>query len=109
MFNYITPTHHKYCRICYITIYNRQGLIYACWAVLEDFASVMRQTTAATKEQATAGSEVARQVDMSSQESTAIASAITEMSATTNEVARTAADLNLLAEEIQARVRVFQV
>ncbi|MBP1627569.1 MAG: chemotaxis protein [Holophagaceae bacterium] len=77
--------------------------------ILEEFASLMKQTTTATAEQASAGADVARQVDMSSQEAVAIASAITEMSATTNEVARTSADLHQLAEDIQNQVRVFKI
>ncbi|WP_005032103.1 HAMP domain-containing methyl-accepting chemotaxis protein [Holophaga foetida] len=77
--------------------------------ILEEFASIMRQTTTATSEQAAAGADVARQVEMGSHEAIAIASAITEMSATTNEVARTSADLHQLAEGIQSQVRSFKI
>jgi len=77
--------------------------------ILEEFAGLMRQTTTATAEQATAGADVARQVEMSSHEAEAIASAITEMSATTNEVARTSAELHQLAEGIQTQVRRFKI
>jgi len=76
-------------------------------SILNEFAEVMRETTAATTEQSAAGADVANQVDLSSQESEAIASAITEMSATTNEVARTSSDLHRLAEDIQNQVRIF--
>jgi len=77
--------------------------------ILDEFVSIMRQTTTATSEQASAGADVARQVEMSSHEAVAIASAITEMSATTNEVARTSSDLHQLAEGIQAQVRAFKI
>ncbi|WP_005032106.1 methyl-accepting chemotaxis protein [Holophaga foetida] len=77
--------------------------------ILDEFAAIMQQTSTATSEQASAGADVARQVEMSSQEAIAIASAITEMSATTNEVARTSADLHQLAEGIQSQVRTFKI
>nr|WP_320131432.1 methyl-accepting chemotaxis protein [uncultured Holophaga sp.] len=76
---------------------------------LEGFAGLMQQTTHATREQAATGTEVARQVEMTSQESTAIASAITQMSATTTEVARTSSELHRLAEDLQLKVASFTV
>ncbi|MBP1627253.1 MAG: chemotaxis protein [Holophagaceae bacterium] len=78
-------------------------------SVLDDFASSTRQATAATAEQATAGNEVARQVEGNAQEAVAIASAITEMSATTSEVARTSTDLHQLAEGLQVKIQAFRV
>jgi len=77
--------------------------------ILDDFATSTRQAAAATAEQANAGGEVARQVEMNAQEAISIASAITEMSATTNEVARTSTDLHQLAEGLQVQIAAFRV
>nr|WP_320133336.1 methyl-accepting chemotaxis protein [uncultured Holophaga sp.] len=77
--------------------------------VLDDFASSTRQAAAATSEQATAGGEVARQVETSSQEAQSIASAVTQMSATTGEVARTSSDLHRLAEELLLQIEHFRI
>ncbi|MBP1625806.1 MAG: chemotaxis protein [Holophagaceae bacterium] len=76
---------------------------------LEQFALHTRQAAAAMAEQSNAGGEVARQVDQTVQEAVAVASAATQMSATTSEVARTAADLAQLAEGLQAQVARFRV
>jgi len=91
------------------TVATSVGTLKQIRTILEEFASLMKQTTTATAEQASAGADVARQVDMSSQEAEAVASAITQMSATTNEVARTSADLHQLAEDIQNQVRIFKI
>nr|WP_320131209.1 methyl-accepting chemotaxis protein [uncultured Holophaga sp.] len=77
--------------------------------ILDEFGTLMRETTSATTEQAAAGADVARQVEMSNSESVAIASAITEMSSTTNEVARTSSDLHQLAEGLQGKVSLFRL
>ncbi|WP_005036796.1 methyl-accepting chemotaxis protein [Holophaga foetida] len=76
---------------------------------LEQFAMQTRESAAAMAEQSNAGGEVARQVDQTVQEAVAVASAATQMSATTSEVARTAADLAQLAEGLQAQVAQFRV
>ncbi|WP_005037904.1 methyl-accepting chemotaxis protein [Holophaga foetida] len=78
-------------------------------SVLDDFAASTRQAAAATAEQASAGNDVARQVEGNAQEAIAIASAITEMSATTTEVARTSADLHQLAEGLQVQIGRFSI
>nr|WP_320133341.1 methyl-accepting chemotaxis protein [uncultured Holophaga sp.] len=77
--------------------------------VLDDFASSTRQAAAATSEQTTAGGEVARQVETSAQEAQSIASAVTQMSATTGEVARTSSDLHRLAEALLVQIGNFKV
>jgi len=76
---------------------------------LEQFADQTREAAAAMVEQSNAGGEVARQVEHTVQEASAVASAATQMSATTSEVARTAADLAQLAEGLQAQVARFRV
>jgi len=48
-------------------------------------------------------------VETSAQESTTVASAIVQMSASTNEVARTASQLHQLSEGLQAQVRHFKL
>jgi methyl-accepting chemotaxis protein len=52
---------------------------------------------------------VARQVDTSVNEATSIASASAQMTATTNEVARTATELAALSSELQTQVRKFKL
>jgi len=78
-------------------------------SVLDDFAASTRQAAAATAEQASAGGEVAHQVEAEAQEAESIASAITQMSASTHEVARTSTDLHHLAEELQLQLSSFRV
>jgi len=74
---------------------------------LDEFASKTRQVAAATVEQARAGSDVARQVDSSSQEAAAVATAIAQMSLANQEVSRTASELTLLADGLQQQVAGF--
>ncbi|MBP1627255.1 MAG: chemotaxis protein [Holophagaceae bacterium] len=78
-------------------------------SVLDEFAASTRQAAAATAEQANAGGEVAQQVEGSAQEAITIASAITEMSATTQEVAKTSTELHRLAEGLQLQIAAFKV
>jgi methyl-accepting chemotaxis protein len=76
---------------------------------LDQFSVQTRESVSATKEQAKTGAEVARQVDSSAGESSAIASATHEMSSTTHEVSRTAHDLASLAHDLQARIHRFRL
>nr|WP_320133455.1 methyl-accepting chemotaxis protein [uncultured Holophaga sp.] len=77
--------------------------------LLEAFAETTRQAASATEDQAQASGVVAREVKENAGEAIAIASAITEMSATTSEVARTTTELHRLAEELQERVGRFKL
>ena len=74
---------------------------------LDEFASQVRAMAVAAVEQSSVGAEVARQVETSAQGSATVASAISEMSASTTEVARTAAHLHQLSEGLQSQVRHF--
>jgi len=76
---------------------------------LDQFAVQTRASVAATKEQAKTGTEVAKQVDGSVNESASIASATHEMSSTTQEVSRTASELAGLASQLQEQVRKFRL
>ncbi len=76
---------------------------------LADFAGQTRTVAAATVEQASAGADVSRQVDTSSQQAIAVASAVTQMSASNSEVARTAQELTKLSEDLQSKVRHFKL
>jgi methyl-accepting chemotaxis protein len=60
---------------------------------LDKFAIQTRNSVNSTKEQANTGSEVAKQVDATVREASAIASATHEMAANTSEVSRTAHDI----------------
>jgi uncharacterized protein YoxC len=71
---------------------------------LDSFAVRTKSSVEAAGEQSKAGAEVARQVDTSVNEATAIASASNEMSSTTNEVARTAEELARLATTLKSRM-----
>jgi methyl-accepting chemotaxis protein len=76
---------------------------------LDLFATQTRASVSATKEQATTGGEVAKQVENSLEDSTTIASATHEMSATTREVSRTASELADLASQLQKQVQMFKL
>jgi len=76
---------------------------------LDEFASQVRAMAVAAGEQSNVGAEVARQVETSAQGSATVASAISEMSASTTEVARTAAHLHQLSEGLQSQVRHFRL
>ncbi|MCL1908978.1 MAG: methyl-accepting chemotaxis protein [Holophagaceae bacterium] len=76
---------------------------------LDQFAVQTRESVASTQEQASAGAEVARQVEQSVQEAAAVASATNQMSATTSEIARTAHDLAQFAANLQAEVHKFKL
>nr|WP_320131852.1 methyl-accepting chemotaxis protein [uncultured Holophaga sp.] len=76
---------------------------------LDEFSGHVRSMAAAAMEQASAGSEVARQVETSAHESATVASAIIQMSASTGEVARTASELHQLSERLQDQVRQFRL
>ncbi len=77
-------------------------------ASLEQFAAQTRQVGVATMEQSRAGAEVARRVEQNVLEATATASATAQMSATTNEIARTITDLAQVAERLQGLARQFK-
>jgi methyl-accepting chemotaxis protein len=77
-------------------------------ASLEQFAAQTRQVGVATMEQSRAGAEVARRVEQNVQEATATASATAQMSATTNEIARTICDLAQVADRLQTLAHQFK-
>ena len=85
------------------------GLLHKIRASLDQFAIQTRESVASTQEQASAGSEVARQVEESVNESVTVASATAEMSATTSEVAHTAMELAHLASGLQNQIRRFRL
>jgi methyl-accepting chemotaxis protein len=89
------------------TVNTTVGILGTIRNSLGEFATQTRQVAAATVEQASAGADVARQVDTSSQEAIAVASAVTQMSAATTEVAKTAQELTRLSENLQSKVRHF--
>jgi len=76
---------------------------------LDQFAVQTRESVASTKEQSKAGTEVAKQVDTSVNESASVASAAAEMAATTSEVAKTSTELANLAANLQTQVRKFKI
>jgi methyl-accepting chemotaxis protein len=76
---------------------------------LDQFAVQTRESVSATKEQAKTGTEVAKQVEASVNESASIASATHEMASTTQEVTHTASDLAELAADLQKQVRRFRL
>jgi methyl-accepting chemotaxis protein len=76
---------------------------------LDQFAIRTRESVASSGEQATAGQEVAKQVEMTVENTKGVASAIAEMSATTSEIARTAHDLAELSQRLQNRVLMFKL
>jgi methyl-accepting chemotaxis protein len=77
--------------------------------ILDGFAQQTRTTVAASAEQSKEGMEVSRRVEESVRESTATASAATEMSATTNEISHTASDLADLAGALRSQVQKFKL
>ena len=85
------------------------GLMHTIRDSLDKFAVLTRESVASTAEQAKAGEDVARQVEVSVNESSSVASATTEMSTTTSEVARTATELAKLASDLQVRIRHFKL
>lgn len=91
------------------TVSTTVGTLKAIRSALDTFASQMKTIASATVEQASAGADVARQVDSSAQEATTVASAIIQMSASTAEVARTASQLNELADGLQVQIRRFKL
>jgi methyl-accepting chemotaxis protein len=76
---------------------------------LDQFAVQTRESVTATKEQAKTGTEVAKQVEASVNESASIASATHEMASTTQEVTHTASDLAELAADLQKQVQRFRL
>jgi methyl-accepting chemotaxis protein len=74
---------------------------------LDEFVDQTRRVAGATVEQASAGADVARQVEASTQEAITVANAIAQMSVANQEVARTAMDLTQLSEALQAQVGRF--
>jgi methyl-accepting chemotaxis protein len=78
-------------------------------AGLEQFAAQTRQVTVATLEQSRSGSEVARLVEQSVQDASATASATSQMSATTTEIAHTAMDLARVGEQLRSLVQRFKL
>jgi methyl-accepting chemotaxis protein len=84
-------------------------LLHKIRASLDQFAVRTRESVVSTSEQASAGADVAKQIDHSANESAAIASATAEMSATTGEIARTASDLARYASELHEQVRQFKL
>ena len=78
-------------------------------ASLTAFGRLAGHIAQATTEQSRTGEEAARQVEAGVQESIQTASAATELSATTDEVARTARDLAQVAETLARQISVFQV
>jgi methyl-accepting chemotaxis protein len=84
-------------------------LLHTIRAILDQFATRTRESVAASSEQASAGADVARQVEHSVSESTAVASATMQMSATTSEIARTASELANLASDLSSLVHLFRL
>ncbi|MCL1893639.1 MAG: methyl-accepting chemotaxis protein [Holophagaceae bacterium] len=78
-------------------------------ASLDQFAIQTRESVASTEEQSKAGSEVAKQVENSVSESVTVASATSQMTATTGEIARTATELAGLASGLQSQIRKFKL
>ncbi|NTV73015.1 MAG: methyl-accepting chemotaxis protein [Holophaga sp.] len=76
---------------------------------LEQFAAQSRQVTTATVEQSRAGMEVAKRVEQSVEEAIATASATAQMSATTQEIARTASDLARVGERLNSLAMRFKL
>jgi methyl-accepting chemotaxis protein len=76
---------------------------------LDQFAVKTRESVSATREQSKAGTEVVRQVEKSVTEAVAVASASSDMTATTNEVSRTATELANLASQLQGDIRRFRL
>jgi methyl-accepting chemotaxis protein len=76
---------------------------------LTAFGQVASHIAQATEEQRRTGEEAARQVEHGVQESIQTASAATQLSASTDEVARTAKDLAQVAETLAGQVAIFRV
>jgi methyl-accepting chemotaxis protein len=76
---------------------------------LTAFGRLASHIAQATSEQSRTGEEAARQVERGVQESIQTASAATQLSATTDEVARTAKDLSQVSETLARQISVFQV
>jgi methyl-accepting chemotaxis protein len=74
---------------------------------LTRFADRTRQISAATAGQSRASQDVARRVEHSVQEAAGSAAATSQMSASTGEIARTAADLAQVADRLRAQVEAF--
>ncbi|MCL1909189.1 MAG: methyl-accepting chemotaxis protein [Holophagaceae bacterium] len=85
------------------------GLLYEIRASLDQFAVQTRGSVASSSEQASAGADVAKQIERSAEESQSIASATAEMAATTTEVARTANELACLASDLQTQIAKFKL
>jgi methyl-accepting chemotaxis protein len=78
-------------------------------AGLDAFANETRRVAQASVEQARAGSDVARQVEASTQEAHTVAQAVGQMSLANQEVVRTALELTRLAEGLQRQVAHFSL
>ena len=76
-------------------------------ASLARFADQTRHISAATAEQSLASQEVAQRVWHSVQGAAASATATAQMDATTHEIARTAADLAKVADQLRVQVAAF--
>jgi methyl-accepting chemotaxis protein len=85
------------------------GLLSKIRSSLDQFAVQTRAAVEATVEQSKAGTEVAKQVEESVREATSTASAASQMSATTSEVARTSHGIADLASSLQAQVHKFKL
>jgi len=91
------------------TVSTTVGTLEAIRTGLDEFADQTRRVASATEEQARAGTDVARQVETSSQEAINVAHAIAEMSVANQEVARTAMELTRLSEGLQQQVAGFRL
>jgi len=78
-------------------------------ASLDQFSLQTRAAVDATKEQARAGSDVAKQVGESVHEAASMASAASQMASTTSEIARTASELAGLAASLQGEIHKFKL
>jgi methyl-accepting chemotaxis protein len=83
-------------------------LLHTIRTSLDQFSVHTRESVAASSEQASAGADVAKQIEHSAQESHAVASATAEMAATTTEISRTASALAQFATHLNEQVRKFK-
>jgi len=76
---------------------------------LDHFAVKTKESVVSTKEQSKAGAEVAKQVEDSVGEATAVANSSVEMTTTTSEIARTATELSNFATHLQIEIKKFKL
>ncbi|MCL1909112.1 MAG: methyl-accepting chemotaxis protein [Holophagaceae bacterium] len=91
------------------TVASTVGLLHKIRASLDQFAIRTRESVASAAEQASAGTDVAKQIEQNASKSASIASASSEMAATTSEIARTAHDLAELASGLQTQISIFNL